>query len=230
MRSSADSQPLEGYGFLSDCHSAALVSQQGSVDWWCLPRFDSPSVFGALLDAEGGHWRISPQGSFAVEQRWSPDALVLTTVMTSDQGRLEVSDALALAPGARGHDIGLRSPHTLLRLVQVMEGELAVEVDLSPRLEYGLTTPRWRLDNGKWYVRAGPVALRLTADVELEAGEGRVHAVVRSRAADRMQFALAYEPPYGQVPILSMSAAEALADTQQGWGRSTTPARGSRRC
>jgi GH15 family glucan-1,4-alpha-glucosidase len=217
MRPSTESQPLEGYGFLSDCHSAALVSQQGSVDWWCLPRFDSPSVFGALLDAEGGHWRISPRESFEVEQRWTPDALVLTTVMMTDHGRVEVSDALSLAPGARGHDIGLRSPHTLLRVVQVVEGEVDVEVDLSPRLEYGLTKPRWRLDNGTWYVRAGPVALRLTTDVELEASDGRVHTVVRCRAGDRVQFALAYDPPYGQVPTLTMSAAEALADTQQGW-------------
>jgi GH15 family glucan-1,4-alpha-glucosidase len=217
MRRSADSQPLESYGFLSDCHSAALVSQQGSVDWWCLPRFDSPSVFGALLDPEAGHWRISPQGSFDVEQRWARDTLVLTTEMTTDQGRLEVLDALALAPGARGHDIGLRSPHTLLRVVQVVEGDVAVEIDLSPRLEYGLTKPRWRLDDGDWYVRAGPVALRLTCDVELEAGDGRMHAVLQCRAGDRMQFALAYEPPYGQVPSLSMSAAESLADTRQGW-------------
>jgi GH15 family glucan-1,4-alpha-glucosidase len=217
VRPSADPKPLEGYGFLSDCHSAALVSQQGSIDWWCLPRFDSPSVFGALLDAEGGHWRISPRQSFEVEQRWTSDALVLTTVMSTDRGRLEVTDALSLAPGARGHDIGLRSPHTLLRVVRVLEGEVEVEVDLSPRLEYGLTKPRWRLNDGQWYVRAGPVALRLTTDVELEAGDGRVHTLVRSRAGDRMQFALAYDPPYGQVPTLSMPAAEALADTQQGW-------------
>jgi GH15 family glucan-1,4-alpha-glucosidase len=159
----------------------------------------------------------APRGSFDVEQRWTSDALVLTTVMTTEQGRLEVTDALSLAPGARGHDIGLRSPHTLLRVVQVVEGEVEVEVEVSPRLEYGLTKPRWRLDHGKWYVRAGPVALRLTADVELEVDDDRVHTVLRARAGDRMQFALAYEPPYGQVPTLSMSAAEALADTQQGW-------------
>ncbi len=217
MNSRPMSQPLEDYGFLSDCHSAALVSRQGSVDWWCVPRFDSPSVFAALLDGDAGHWRISPVADFEVEQRWAEDTLVLTTVMSTAQGRMEVSDALSLAPGARGHDIGLRSPHTLLRVVEVVQGQVDVHVDLSPRLEYGLTKPRWRLDDGKWYVRAGPVGLRLTTDIELQEGDGSVHAVISCRAGDRLQFALAYEPPYGQVMPLSVSAAEALADTREGW-------------
>jgi GH15 family glucan-1,4-alpha-glucosidase len=211
------SQPLEDYGLLSDCHSAALVSRQGSVDWWCVPRFDSPSVFAALLDGDAGHWRISPRAEFEVEQRWAADTLVLTTVMSTAQGRMEVTDALSLTPGARGHDIGLRSPHTLLRVVEVVQGQVDVHVDISPRLEYGLTKPRWRLDDGKWYVRAGPVALRLTTDVALQEGDGSVHAVVSCRAGDRLEFTLAYEPPYGQVTPLSMSAAEALADTCEGW-------------
>ncbi len=212
------SLPLEGYGLLSDCHSAALVSKQGSVDWWCIPRFDSPSVFAALLDSDAGHWSIRPDGNeVEVQQRWSPDTLVLTTVMTTSLGQIEVTDALALAPGARGHNIGLRSPHTLLRVVEVLSGEVPVRIEISPRLEYGLTKPRWRLDDGKWYVRAGPVALRLTTDVELQAGEGNVFAVVDCRAGDRLQFSLAYEPPYEEVSPLTMSAAEALAETRQGW-------------
>lgn len=217
MGSPPVSQPLEDYGFLSDCHSAALVSRQGSVDWWCVPRFDSPSVFAALLDGDAGHWRISPRAEFEVEQRWDHDTLVLTTVMSTAEGRIEVSDALSLAPGARGHDIGLRSPHTLLRVVEVVQGQVDVHVDISPRLEYGLIKPRWRLDDGKWYVRAGPVGLRLTTDVELQAGDESVHAVVSCSAGDRLQFALAYEPPYEQVTPLSISAAEALADTREGW-------------
>jgi GH15 family glucan-1,4-alpha-glucosidase len=212
-----DVEPLESYGFLSDCHSAALVSRRGSVDWWCLPRFDSPSVFGALLDGEAGFWQIRPQDDFAVEQRWTPDTLVLTTVMSTRAGSLEVTDALALAPGARGHDIGLRSPQTLLRTVHVVDGEVPVSVDISPRLEYGLTEPRWRVDDGRWYVRAGPVGLRLTTDVDLEAREGSLRGLLRCRAGDRLQFALAYEPPYREVPALSMSPAEALADTCEAW-------------
>lgn len=72
MPNAPASTALEDYGLLSDCHSAALVSKHGSVDWWCVPRFDSPSVFAALLDEEGGHWRIRPTGDVDVEQCWGP--------------------------------------------------------------------------------------------------------------------------------------------------------------
>jgi GH15 family glucan-1,4-alpha-glucosidase len=211
-------QPLETYGFLSDCHSAALVAADGSVDWWCVPRFDSPSVFGALLDPDAGHWRITPHGKdVQYEQQWRQDSLTLTTTMRTPRGRVTVDDALALAPGARGHDIGLRTPHTLVRVVEVVEGEADLDVEISPRLEYGLTTPRWRLDDGRWYLRAGPVGLRLTCDVELTAAHGDLVGQVRGRQGDRFQFALAYDPPYESVVPLTMSASEALEETRQGW-------------
>jgi GH15 family glucan-1,4-alpha-glucosidase len=217
MDSSEDYPALSGYGFLSDCHSAALVSSTGSIDWWCLPRFDSPSVFAALLDPAAGHWRICPDSEFDVEQRWAEDALVLTTVMTTATGRLELTDALALAPGARGHDVGLVSPHTLVRRARVVDGQVDVLIDVSPRLEYGLTTPRWRLDDGQWFVRAGPVGLRLHTDVELRPADGRLTATLACVQGQRLDFALAYEPPYGDAPLPSRSPAEALRDTLEGW-------------
>jgi GH15 family glucan-1,4-alpha-glucosidase len=211
-------QALDTYGLLSDCHSAALVAADGSVDWWCLPRFDSPSVFGGLLDPEAGHWRIAPAGeNVQYEQESSQDSLTLTTTMSTAQGRVTVHDALALAPGARGHDIGLRTPHTLIRVVEVVDGEVDLDVEISPRLEYGLTTPRWRMDDGRWYLRAGPVGLRLTCDVELTAGHGDLVGRVGGRQGDRFQFALAYDPPYESLVPLAMSASEALEETRQGW-------------
>jgi GH15 family glucan-1,4-alpha-glucosidase len=211
-------QALDTYGFLSDCHSAALVAADGSVDWWCLPRFDSPSVFGALLDPEAGHWRIAPAGEkVQYEQESSGKSLTLTTTMSTAQGRVTVRDALALAPGARGHDIGLRTPHTLIRVVEVVDGEVDVAVEISPRLEYGLTTPRWRMDDEGWYLRAGPVGLRLTCDVELTARRGDLVGRVGGRQGDRFQFALAYDPPYESLVPLAMSASEALEETRQAW-------------
>jgi GH15 family glucan-1,4-alpha-glucosidase len=209
---------LEDYGFLSDCHSSALVSRDGSIDWWCLPRFDSPSVFAALLDTEGGRWRIAPVDRFESDQQWAPDALVLTTSMQTSSGRVEVTDALALAPGARGHDIGLRSPHTLLRVVEVVDGEVELDVEISPRLEYALTTPRWRFRDGHWRVWGGPVGLRLTTEVALEASPGgALTGRIRCRRGQRLDFSLAYEPPYGDAPPLAVSASEALAETCQSW-------------
>src|ERR1700722_14021485 len=103
------------YGFLSDCQSAALVSRAGSVDWWCVPRFDSPSVFGRLLGPEAGHWLVHPAGPAEASRAYLPASLVLRTVFRTGDGEVAMTDALAMAPGARGHQIGRHSPHVLLR-------------------------------------------------------------------------------------------------------------------
>ena len=103
------------YGFLSDCQAAALVDRQGSVDWWCVPRFDSASVFGRLLGPEAGHWSLRPLEPGGTSRAYLADSLVLRTVFTTAQGEVAVTDALGFAPGARGHQIGLDSPHVLLR-------------------------------------------------------------------------------------------------------------------
>ncbi len=71
---------IEDYGFLSDRHSAALIDRAGSVDWWCVPRFDSASVFGRLLGPDAGHWSLRPTAAFEVERQYVTDSLVLHTV------------------------------------------------------------------------------------------------------------------------------------------------------
>ncbi len=78
---------IADYGFLSDCASSALVRKQCSVDWWCVPRFDSPSVFGRLLDPGGGHWRLTPRAADSWERDYVEDSLVLRTVVRTWIGR-----------------------------------------------------------------------------------------------------------------------------------------------
>ena len=92
---------IADYGFLSDCHSAALVSRSGSIDWWCVPRFDSPFVLGRLLGAEAGHWSLRPAEDFTSERQYVGDSLVVRTVFRTSSGEAAVTDALALlrAPG-----------------------------------------------------------------------------------------------------------------------------------
>lgn len=89
------------YDFLSDCHSAALVDGTGSIDWWCVPRFDSPSVLGRLLDAEAGHWSLRPASEFIAERQYVGNSLVLRALFRTSSGVVAVTDALALAAGAR---------------------------------------------------------------------------------------------------------------------------------
>src|SRR3712207_4256884 len=104
------SQPIAGYGLLSDCRSAALVGRNGSVDWWTAPRFDSPSAFSRLLDADAGHFSIAPTAPFGTERRCLPGTMVLESTLRTGEAALRLTDALVLAPGARGHDIGMQTP------------------------------------------------------------------------------------------------------------------------
>src|SRR5438874_2566550 len=115
-RDGSGSLPIAGYAMLSDCSSAALVGTDGSIDWLCLPRYDSPAVFSRMLDPAAGHWSISPAEPFTTERRYLPGTLVLETIFTTERGRVRLVDALAFEPGQRGHDLGEHPPHELLRL------------------------------------------------------------------------------------------------------------------
>lgn len=103
-------RPIGDYALLSDCRSAALVSTAGSVDWLCLPRFDSPAVFGRLLDEEAGHWTIRPSGPSEVTRRYVPETLVLETTFRTASGTMVLLDALAMGHRERGHALAASSP------------------------------------------------------------------------------------------------------------------------
>src|SRR4051812_11104284 len=136
--------PIGDYALLSDCHSAALVNRAGSIDWLCLPRYDSPALFARILDPDAGHWSITPAGSYRTERRYLPGTLVLETTFVTATGRARLTDALAFAPGQRGHELGLDSPHEVLRLLEGIEGSVDFSMELAPRPEYGLSRPLFR--------------------------------------------------------------------------------------
>src|SRR5919204_363195 len=135
------SLPIADYGLLADCNTAALLARDGSIDWLCLPRYDSSSVFGRILDPEAGHWSIRPAGSFTSERRYLPGTLVIETTFTTGTGTVKLTDALVFAEGQRGHDLGFDAPHELVRLVEGISGEVELLLELAPRTEYGLVRP-----------------------------------------------------------------------------------------
>ena len=93
--------PIGSYGFLSDCHTSALVSYDGSVEWLCLPRFDSPSAFGALLDRDAGHFKLKPKGVIVpIGRRYEPGTLVIETTWVTDTGWVVVHDLLSIGEWA----------------------------------------------------------------------------------------------------------------------------------
>ncbi|MDQ4037138.1 MAG: glycoside hydrolase family 15 protein [Actinomycetota bacterium] len=212
----AGQQPdIDDYSFLSDCHSAALIDRAGSVDWWCLPRFDSPSVFGRLLDPAAGHWVLRPLGNCTGDRAYLGDTLVLRTVFGTATGSVSVTDALLLEPGAQGHDVGKRSPHVLLRRVEGQQGSLRMRTELMPRMEYGRTEPHLRLVVGGAEARGGPVTLTLRTDIALRVEDGSVIGEFDVTAGQVVDLRLAYSPTFGAGSDFADSAS--LEATLDGW-------------
>ena len=133
--------PIADYALLSDRHSAALVSRDGSIDWLCFPRFDSPSIFGRLLGDEAGHWSIRAAGATQVTRRYLDRTMVLETTFRTPTGTVAITDALAMGEGNRGHELGKDAPHLLLRRATCLEGEVELSLEYVPRPEYGLVHP-----------------------------------------------------------------------------------------
>ena len=211
------SQPaIADYGFLSDCHSVALIDRHGSVDWWCVPRFDSPSVLGRLLDPAAGHWILRPIGDFTCDREYIGRSLVIRTTFRTSTGEVAVTDALALEPGARGHDVGLRSPHVLQRRVEGMSGVVSMRTELAPRVEYGRTEPHLRPIDGGVEASGGPVRLRYTGPVELPVEHGVVSAGFEVATGQVVELGLGYTPSFStnQAPIEEQAS---IDETLAGW-------------
>ncbi|HXV85195.1 MAG TPA: glycoside hydrolase family 15 protein, partial [Gemmatimonadales bacterium] len=123
--------PIGDYGVIGDLNTAVLVGRNGSIDWCCAPRFDSPSVFAAILDAErGGRWQIAPPGEWATTQRYLPATNVLeTTFRCADGGVVQVTDFMPVGPVRRGHS-------EIHRRVQCVQGPAMVHLRFQPRFDY----------------------------------------------------------------------------------------------
>jgi GH15 family glucan-1,4-alpha-glucosidase len=213
------STPIADHALLSDCNSAGLVSRDGSVEWLCFPRFDSPSVFARLLDDKAGHWSIRPAGDFQADRRYLDQTLVLETTFTTTTGSVTVTDALAMGADERGHDIGGGAPGLLIRQVDGVFGELELELEYSPRTEYGLIWPLLSHVDGGVAGCGGADLTILSTPVDLEIGIGGAAGRFRVRAGDRLAFGLHYGQPGGRAARLwsSDELVERMAATVTAW-------------
>lgn len=161
---------ISDYALIGDCHSAALVSRDGSVDWCCFHRFDARPVFARLLDWEkGGHFRVAPIDPYTVARRYLPGTNVLETRFEAGRGVLVLVDAMPVRPTSGPSAPEAIHPfHQLIRLVRCEAGEVEVAVEFNPRFEYGLTRPRLekRAENLA-VVYGGPDALVLESSLPL---------------------------------------------------------------
>ena len=211
-----DVMAIADHAFLSDCSSAALVDLGGSINWWCVPRFDSPSVLGRLLDPAAGHWTVHPAKSFTSDRQYVGNSLVVRTTFRTSSGTAAVTDALALAVGARGHAIGLNSPHVLLRRIEGVSGAVAMLSELSPRMEYGRTEPHWSRTEGGVRAVGGPTCLTCTGSVEMDCLDGSARAAFTVAEGETVELMLAYGRTYGPPPAAAVDV-PSIDDTLAAW-------------
>ncbi len=182
--------PIADYGFLSDCHTGALVASDGSIEWMCLPHFDSPSVFGAMLDRGAGSWRVGPYGIYVpAGRRYIPGTNLIETTWMTPQGWIRVVDGLTIGPW---HDNKHGSSHTrpptdydadhlLVRMIECIQGQVQVEIVCEPMLDFGATPAAWSVvqtgEEGVCMMDATDdvTAFRLFSDVRMGIEGNRAH-------------------------------------------------------
>jgi alpha,alpha-trehalase len=197
--------PIADYGFLSDCHTGALLASDGSIEWMCLPHFDSPSVFAALLDRGAGRFRVGPYGVYVpAGRRYVPGTNVIETTWMTPQGWLRTVDALTVSDW---HENELNTSHTrpptdfdadhlLVRIVECIQGQVQVEALCEPMLDYGATAAQWEWvedEHGKSLQASGAdTAFRLFSDMRMGIEGNRAHARHTMQEGERRFCALSW--------------------------------------
>ena len=219
--------PIANYAFLSNCHTGALVAPDGTVDWLCVPRFDSPSVFGALLDRGAGGFRFGPFGINVPSDRiYEPGTNTLVTSWRTPTGWVVVRDALTMGP-RRGEDTvtpHTRPPsdedanHALVRTAHCIDGSAEIDLVCEPGFDYGRFAGEWTLspDRHRADAKGGEQALRLQTDMHLGIEAGRARARHVLRAGETVYCALAWSDE-ALVPTNGDEAADQLAATTRFW-------------
>jgi GH15 family glucan-1,4-alpha-glucosidase len=188
--------PIGDYGFLSDGEVSALVAPSGSVDWMCLPRFDSPSVFGAILGQRAGSFGVSPLGvRVPAARRYLPGTMILETSWGTPTGWMIVRDVLLIGPWHHDGDRSktyLRTPtdyeaeHVLLRTIRCVSGEVQLIMDCEPMRDYGKTPVDWTYTGDSYHqgearVAGSEAAVTLTTDLRLgfEGGQATARTLLK---------------------------------------------------
>jgi GH15 family glucan-1,4-alpha-glucosidase len=181
---------IRDYALIGDCQGLALVSDSGAIDWCCVPRPDSGSCFGRLLDHEiGGTFRVSPTASSRVERRYIEDTLVLETTFHTDTGVIRLIDCMALGSESAGP--------RLIRAVEGVEGRVSIDVLISPRLEYGALRPWIRShDGGVFTAIGGPTGLVFSGSIDLrQVGPHDLMGQATLTKGDRHTLSMTYSAP-----------------------------------
>ncbi|MDO8615154.1 MAG: glycoside hydrolase family 15 protein [Dehalococcoidia bacterium] len=202
---------INDYGVIGDMHSAALVGSDASIDWLCFPRFDSPSVFAAILDdGAGGRFQVSPPGDFTSRQRYLPDSNVLVTEFETPSGGATLTDFMPV-----GEQITQRES-SLIRLLRCERGAVEMDLHFQPRLDYARGRTEVSVQSRVAVARHGRSCLSLSSAVDLEAAEGAARARFTVRQGESAAFVVAWgqdSPP----PVDGYDVHGRLGQTEAFW-------------
>ena len=201
--------PIENYALIGDCHTAALVGNDGSIDWLCLPRFDSGACFAALLGTpRHGRWLLAPAARRRRVQRrqYRNGSLILETDVETAQGSVRIIDFMPL------------SDHRwdIARIVEGISGHVSMRMELIVRFDYGSLVPWVHRSAGLVLYTAGPDTLELASSVEVEGKNMKTVAAFRIRKGQRESFVLNYRPSYADTQP-AIDATRELAQTARLW-------------
>ncbi|MGW8369955.1 MAG: glycoside hydrolase family 15 protein, partial [Gammaproteobacteria bacterium] len=201
---------IEDYAMIGDLHTVALIGKGGSLDWLCLPRFDSPACFAALVGEEdNGRWLIAPDEEVQeTHRRYRDDTLILETEFRTARGTVAVIDFMP--------HVGNRDRTDVIRLVEGRTGEVAMRTELIFRFDYGKLIPWVRHENEGLRAIAGPTALRIRSPVELRGKNFRTEGEFRVAAGQTVPFVLTCFPSHQSEPG-PIDASRQLSETEQWW-------------
>ncbi|HYH33404.1 MAG TPA: glycoside hydrolase family 15 protein [Pseudonocardia sp.] len=201
---------IEDYALLGDTETAALVGPDGAIDWLCLPRFDSPACFAALLhDESAGHWTIQPvTGRRCTRRSYRGDSLVLDTEWDTPEGTVRVTDCMPVRGEAAD----------VVRVVTGVSGRVPMRMQLRLRFDYGHVVPWVRRVDGEFTAVAGPDAVWLNSPVELVGRDMSTTAEFTVEAGTSVPFVLTYKPSHEPRPY-HVNAELAIAETERFWSR-----------
>jgi GH15 family glucan-1,4-alpha-glucosidase len=201
--------PIEDYALIGDTHTAGLVSREGSIDWLCLPRFDSPACFAALLgDPSNGRWRLAPAGPVReVRRRYQGDTLVLETEYRTEDGVVRVVDCMP--PRQADPDVA--------RVVEGVRGRVPMRMELTIRFDYGSIVPWVRHVGGALHAIAGPDSVWLRTPVPVYGQNWTTLADFTVAEGERAPFMLTWHASHRPAPR-RIDPVRALGDTEAWWG------------
>ncbi|MGC2031249.1 MAG: glycoside hydrolase family 15 protein [Steroidobacteraceae bacterium] len=202
------SLPIENYALVGDCHTAALVGSDGSIDWLCLPRFDSGACFAALLGGpEHGRWLLAPAAPvLEVRRKYRGDSLVLETEFDTDEGSVRVIDFMPLSD----------QRWDIIRIVEGLSGRVNMRMEMRVRFDYGSIVPWVHQSGGVLLLTAGPDTLELSSSVAVEGENLHSEAKFCVSAGGRESFVLNYHPSHAATQG-TVDAGQALTKTQGLW-------------